>query len=127
MVITPSRIADIDITVVELSEEFETNSQSTSSGYGLGGDDSSFLNSLAVLAEDELLSSSVELGKTVNGEIFLINGKILSQLEVNLTDDLEGVGLFIVVSIGTDTQVHFIFAGVSFVGQGGTQDRIRGG
>lgn len=125
MVITPGRIANEDFTIVEFSKEFKTDSQCTCSWNSLRSDNSSILNGSAILAKDELLSSSIELSQTIDWKIFLINRMIIDNLAFNLTDYLKGIRLFVIVSVSTNTQVHFVLRSVSFVSQCGTQNWIR--
>lgn len=127
VVIAPSGIADIDVTREELSQEFEANTESTSSGDSLSGDNSSFSNSCTVSSENKSSRCIVELSKTVDGKIFLIDGGVLRDSKINLSDNLERVRLFIVVTISTNTEVKLSLRRVSFVSESSSQNRIRGG
>jgi hypothetical protein len=127
VVVTPGRVGDINRGVSELSQEGSEDVEGTGSGKSLGGGNSSTGDIGMVPSEESTSSSSVEVGITINGSVFFIEGHVFADHLLGLADNGEDVRLSVVVTVGTDTKVNFLGEGIGLETGGEGEDRISGG
>lgn len=127
VVVSPGWLADIDISWAVGGNEFESQSQGSSSGEGLGRDNSSGLGGWAISTKNEISGSILESKDSVNGEVLLVVLQIKNDLLLDSLDNRENVWLFVVVSVGSDSQVDLLGILISLVSKSGSKDWIRWG
>mmetsp|Transcript_3709 Transcript_3709/g.4242 ORF Transcript_3709/g.4242 Transcript_3709/m.4242 type:complete len:306 (+) Transcript_3709:430-1347(+) len=127
VVVAPGGVANIDGTGSELLQELADDAEGASSGESLDGGDSGITNERAVPAEEDTLGALSELGKTVDGEVLLVEGAVGDDSGLSLAHDGEDVGLAVVVAVSADTEVNLIGVLVVLEANGQTEDGIGGG
>jgi len=118
-VVTPGGVADVESGGSELVEEFTDDAESTSAREGLDSCDSLVTNPWAVESEEDTLSALAEFSKTIDRKVLLIEGAISDNLLLGFAHDGEDVGLSVVVTVGTNTEVDLL--GVLVVLETGSQ------
>ena len=125
--VTPGGVADVESGGLELLEELTDDAESTSSGEGLDRGDSGVTNEGTVPSEEDSLGTLSELGETVNGEVLLVEGSIIDNSLLGLAHDGEDVGLSVVITVGTDTEVDLLGVLVGLEASGEAKDGVGGG
>lgn len=104
-VVAPSGFWNIDVCGNEGSNELKSDPQGPGSGDALGSDNALFLHEWVFLTENELLGKSIEVGKTVDREVLLVNCQVIHDFLLSLPYDFKDVGLGLVCPIGSDTNI----------------------
>merc|ERR1712159_718526 len=121
----PSRIADVDFSRKVLLDEFETKSKGTGTRESLGSSNSFFLENRVAFTEQQFSSDSSESSMTVDRKIFLVDGWVVGNFLLSISDNVEDVRLSLVVSVSTNADIDLLGVLVGFVGIGNTEDSIR--
>lgn len=87
VVVSPGWLADQDISWAVSGNEFEGQSQGSSSGERLSRDNSSGLGGWAISSENEVSGSVLEGEDSINGEILLIVLQVENQLLLDSLDN----------------------------------------
>jgi len=66
-----------------------------------------------VPSEESTSGSSAEIGITINGSVFFIEGHVFADHLLGFADNGEDVRLAVVVAVGTDTEVDLLGESVS--------------
>lgn len=112
------------LVLVETLEEDGTKVIGTGTGDGLDGSNTLFGDSWGVGAEDKLGSGTGKLGETSDGKVLVVNGLVGDEVGLSLLDGWKNIGLAVVVTVGTDTEVDLLVVGVGLVGSGQLEDAV---
>lgn len=105
--VAPGRVTDIEGSGSEFSEEFSNNTESTSSGKGLESGDKSVGNVGGVESELDTTGTLVEILETILSRVLLVKICVYN-LVLGLLDDWENVGLAVVITVSSDTQIALV-------------------
>lgn len=127
VVVSPGGLTDVERCLSEFLEEFTNNAEGTSSGEGLGTDNSSTVDIGVIPTEQDTSGSLVEICKSIDGGVFFIKREIGDDHLFGFADDGEDEGFSVIVSVGTDTEVDLVGVFVVLVASGKTENGICGG
>lgn len=127
VMVSPGRVRDVDRSISELSDESSENIEGTGSRKGLARGNSSTGDISVVPSEESTSGSLVEGGITINRGVFFIEGHVLADHLLGLADNGEDVRLTVVVTVGTNTEVNFLFESVSLESGSEGKNGVSGG
>ena len=108
VMVAPGWVAHVKSGGLILGKEFSDDTESTCTREGLDSSDGIASDEWAVPAEDNTLSALVELSETFNSKVLLVEGSISDDSSLSLANNGENIGLSIVVTISTDTEVDLL-------------------
>lgn len=108
VMVTPSRVADIDGSGSVLLEEITDNTESTGTRESLRGSNSTAGDISVIPTEEGHAGTLVEVLVAINGRVFLVKLGVVDDHLLSLADNGEDVRLTILRSVSTDTKVDFL-------------------
>ena len=131
-VVTPSRLGNVNCSRQVLCYELKTKADCSSTGKSLSTGNSLAFNHLTVSAKDKPSGTFNEVSIAVDFQIFLkskdsyVIEDLVVEVGLDFLDDFEDIGFTVFITIGTDSQVHFIRVFVCLKGDFGAEDGVRG-
>lgn len=130
-VVTPSRLGNVNCSRQVLCYELKSEADCSSTGKSLSTGYSLTFNHLTISAKDKSSGTFDEVSIAVDFQIFLrskdayVVDDLVMEVGLDFLDDFEDIGFTVFITIGTDSQIHFVGVFICLEGDFGAEDGVR--